>query len=158
MNRTMRPSLGQHQQISARPASRRGRVLRDFLSVRDADALLPSTPPPGSSVTETAKLPWMKFYPVDWRGDEGLRMSSLAARGLWMEMLTVMHGAEPRGSLRVNGAPLTSPQLAKLAGASPKETHALLRELEKAGVFSRDPDGTILQPPDAPRRRGSRAQ
>ena len=51
---------------------------------------------------DTRKLPWMKFYPADWRADPALRMCSLAARGLWMEMLSIMHEADPRGSLRTN--------------------------------------------------------
>lgn len=82
--------------------------------------------------------PWIKFYPSDWRADPALRMCSVAARGLWMEMLCVMHEANPRGSLVINGAPLSDRQLASIAGASPKETTSLLAELEAAGVFSRD--------------------
>jgi hypothetical protein len=45
----------------------------------------------------------MKFYPSDWRSDPMLRLCSLAARGLWMEMMCLMHEAEPYGSLLVNG-------------------------------------------------------
>jgi len=47
--------------------------------------------------------PWMKFYPADWRSDPMLRLCSLAARGLWAEMICLMHEAEPYGSLLVNG-------------------------------------------------------
>lgn len=84
--------------------------------------------------------PWMKFYPSDWRADPALRMCSIAARGLWMEMLCLMHEAEPRGTLRVNGRPLTDRQIGTLAGCDVGE---LLSELEEAGVFSRDDEGTI---------------
>lgn len=84
--------------------------------------------------------PWLKFYPTDWRADPALRMCSLAARGLWMEMLCIMHEAEPYGSLRVNGRPVTEKQLSALAGG---EVGDLLCELEDAGVFSRDDDGTV---------------
>jgi hypothetical protein len=86
--------------------------------------------------------PWLKFYPTDWRADPALRVCSIAARGLWMEMLCVMHEAEPRGTLRVNGKPLTSRQLGALAGCGDVED--LLSELEEAGVFSRNEDGTIF--------------
>ena len=89
-------------------------------------------------------LPWMKFFPADWRADPALRMCSLAARGLWMEMLSIMHEADPRGSLLVNSAPIAAKQLANLCGATPRETIALLTELETAGVFSRAEDGTIF--------------
>src|SRR5262245_49964278 len=92
----------------------------------------------------TPKLPWMKFYPADWRADPALRMCSLAARGLWMEMLSIMHEANPRGSLSVNGNAIGVKQLASLCGAPLRETAALLRELDAAGVFSRTQDGTIF--------------
>jgi hypothetical protein len=92
----------------------------------------------------TRKLPWMKFYPADWRAEPALRMCSLAARGLWMEMLSIMHEADPRGSLLINGNTIGGKQLASLCGATVRETNALLMELEAAGVFSRDEDGIIF--------------
>ena len=94
--------------------------------------------------TDAVKYPWMKFYPADWRADTALRMCSLAARGLWMEMLSIMHEATPRGSLLINGKNIGSKQLANLCGATLRETAALLTELETAGVFSRADDGTIF--------------
>jgi hypothetical protein len=93
---------------------------------------------------DARKLPWMKFYPADWRADPALRMCSLAARGLWMEMLSIMHEADPRGSLLINGNTIGDKQLASLCGASVREIIALLAELEMAGVFSRAADGTIF--------------
>jgi hypothetical protein len=93
---------------------------------------------------DTRKLPWMKFYPADWRADPALRMCSLAARGLWMEMLSIMHEADPRGSLLINRNTVGTKQLASLCGATLRETIALLNELETAGVFSRAEDGTIF--------------
>ena len=53
---------------------------------------------------------WFKFYPSDWRADPALRMCSIAARGLWMEMLCVMHEATPRGSLLINGKRVAAPK------------------------------------------------
>lgn len=90
------------------------------------------------------KLPWLKFYPADWRADPALRMCSIAARGLWMEMLCLMHEADPVGSLLINGKPVSSRQLAALSGLPLKEAEALIGELEESGVFSRDDDGTIF--------------
>lgn len=87
--------------------------------------------------------PWFKFYPSDWRADPALRMCSIGARGLWMEMLCVMHEANPRGALMVNGNPVTERQLAGLTGCALKEVLSLLEELEAAGVFSRD-NGVIF--------------
>jgi hypothetical protein len=87
---------------------------------------------------------WFKFYPTDWRADPALRLCSIGARGLWMEMLCVMHEAAPRGYLIVNGAAVTEMQLAGLAGISQQDAASHLAELEAAGVFSRADDGTIF--------------
>jgi hypothetical protein len=87
--------------------------------------------------------PWLKFYPSDWRSDPALRICSIGARGLWMEMLCLMHEASPIGSLVVNGKQVTERQLAALSGASMDEVRDMLGELEAAGVFSREDDGTI---------------
>jgi hypothetical protein len=87
--------------------------------------------------------PWMKFYPSDWRSDQALRVCSLAARGLWIEMLCVMHTATPYGHLLINGSPVSDAQLAMLAGTSPNQISALVGELELAGVFSRTSKGVI---------------
>jgi hypothetical protein len=85
----------------------------------------------------------MKFYPADWRADAMLRLCSIGARGLWAEMMCIMHDAERYGSLLVNGRRIDKKQLAGLAGVSEKECTTLLFELEGNGVFSRDDDGTI---------------
>lgn len=90
-----------------------------------------------------AKQPWMKFYPSDWRSDPALRMCSVAARGLWIEMLCIMHEAEPRGFLTINGIALNPKQLASLTGIPVREIVGLLGELEDAAVFSRADNGTI---------------
>lgn len=90
-----------------------------------------------------ASSPWMKFYPQDWRADEKLRMCSLAARGLWMEMLAIMHRSERYGQLLISGRVPTDAQLAVQVGALPDEVSALLLELEDAGVFSRAASGAI---------------
>lgn len=87
--------------------------------------------------------PWMKFYPRDWRADEKLRICSLAARGLWIEMLAIMHGSERYGHLLINGNAPTEAQLAVLAGTSANQVTELLGELEAAGVFSRSATGVI---------------
>lgn len=87
--------------------------------------------------------PWMKFYPRDWRGDQALRAVSLAARGLWMECLMLMHEAKPYGHLVVGREPPTDDVLARLAGCSPVEIQPLLAELESANVYSRTNNGII---------------
>lgn len=87
--------------------------------------------------------PWLKFYPRDWRGDQTLRVVSLAARGLWMEMLCVMHEASPYGHLVLGGNAVSNDILARLAGLGTDECGALVAELESAGVLSRTRKGVI---------------
>lgn len=87
--------------------------------------------------------PWMKFYPQDWRADEKLRMCSLGARGLWIEILAIMHRSERYGQLLIGGRIPTDAQLAVQVGASPSEVTALLSELSDADVFSRSGSGVI---------------
>lgn len=87
--------------------------------------------------------PWMKFYPTDWRSDPALRMCTMAARGLWMEMLCIMHEAEPYGHLLVKGRPVEDIDLARMAGISLKECRKSLATLELHGVCSASESGTI---------------
>lgn len=87
--------------------------------------------------------PWIKFYPRDWRGDQALRVVSLAARGLWMEMLCVMHEGSPYGHLTVGGQPVSDAVLSRLAGSTVEEVQALLVELRTAGVFRQTRAGVI---------------
>ncbi len=90
-----------------------------------------------------SKNPWMKFYPADWRADPRLKMCSLAARGLWIEIICLMHESEPYGHLLVSGLPPTNTQLAVLVGTPPDQLSDLLGELEQVGVFSRTRKGVI---------------
>jgi hypothetical protein len=81
--------------------------------------------------------PWLKFYPRDWRGDQALRAVSISARGLWMEMLCIMHEAQPYGHLILGGRAVSDDILARVAGLGVEECGALIAELENAGVLSR---------------------
>jgi DNA-binding transcriptional regulator YhcF (GntR family) len=92
----------------------------------------------------TAERPWMKFYPQDWRADERLRNCSLAARGLWLELIALMHRSERYGYLLINGKAPSDRALAIQAGAAIDEVKEALAELEAEGVFSRDLDGLIF--------------
>lgn len=80
--------------------------------------------------------PWSKFFWSDYDADEGLRLCSLAAQGLWMRMLCVMARATPKGELRVGGAPCTAADLARAVGESEATVTRLMDELKRRGVFS----------------------
>lgn len=82
------------------------------------------------------RQPWRKFYSKDWRGDAPLRMCSFAARGLWVDLLSLMHESKHCGFLFVDEVVPTPRQLAGLLGGSEKEIKTLLAELADNGVFS----------------------
>jgi 5-methylcytosine-specific restriction endonuclease McrA len=86
---------------------------------------------------------WSKFWWQDHRNETALRVCSLAARGLWVEMLCVAHKADPVGYVTVNGLAPSVRNLANIVGAQEREVKKLLAELEDAGVFSRTDDGVI---------------
>lgn len=90
------------------------------------------------------KNPFLKFYPSDWRSDPALKLCSLSARGLWVEMLCIMHEAEPYGHLKVRGVPLDASALAALTGAAEESVRACLHELEDRGVLSRNREGVVF--------------
>lgn len=89
------------------------------------------------------KRPAFQFYPGDWQRDAALRCCSVAARGLWIEMMCVMHQADPYGVLVLNGKPIDEFQLSRMVGATEREVSRWLQELESAGVYSRDEQNRI---------------
>lgn len=89
------------------------------------------------------KDPWSKFFWSDWEADQGLRLCSLAAQGLWMRMLCVCARHEPKGYLAINGNPLVVEDIARLAGVAETEAGILMEELGRNGVFSRNRSGCI---------------
>jgi hypothetical protein len=88
------------------------------------------------------KLPSFQFYPGDWLRDP-VSGCSLAAQGLWLRLMILMHDSERYGYLSQNGLPIPHDHLARRCGSSPDEFNALLLELESAGVPSRTKDGII---------------
>ena len=89
------------------------------------------------------KHPWIKFFPCDWRADPRLRMCSLAARGLWAELIGYMHEAEPYGHLLVSGKRPGEADIAALVGRPLGEIRKALAELGERGVYSATEAGVI---------------
>lgn len=85
---------------------------------------------------------YIKFYPSDWRGDEQLALCSLAARGLWVELMCLAHKAG--GYVRVNGHAPELDELAKLVRSKRTEVGRLIAELTRNGVCSRAEDGALM--------------
>lgn len=90
------------------------------------------------------KRPAFQFYPGDWWRDAGLRSCSIAARGLWVDLMCLMHDGEPYGHLAINNRPLTDVQAASMVGLSLPQYRKLLREIEQAGVSSRTDKGVLF--------------
>lgn len=90
------------------------------------------------------KLPSFQFYPGDWMKDPALRGVSIAARGLWIDMLCLMHENDRRGYMQhPNGKPVTAEQLARMTGCSTDEATRMLAELIESGVCSCTEHGVI---------------
>jgi hypothetical protein len=91
-----------------------------------------------------SKLPYIHFYCADWQTDAKLQSCSLAARGLWTEILFLMHDSEIYGHLVHNGEPMSAELLSRLIRTNQTEVEILINELEKARVFSRDENEIIF--------------
>jgi hypothetical protein len=89
------------------------------------------------------KRPWLKFYPSDWRAEPRLRMCSLAARGLWIDLISYMHEAEPYGHLLIEGVSPKTEEIASLVSRPLKEVSAALAELSLRRVFDKTTNGII---------------
>jgi len=72
------------------------------------------------------KRPAFQFYPADWRNNANLRRCSAGARGVWMDVLCVLHDSDDYGIVRW---PLA--ELASAAGAPIR----LIKELVEKRVL-----------------------
>jgi|GEM_PF-1020803 len=88
--------------------------------------------------------PWMKFYAADWRANTALRDVSLAARGLWIDLISIMHEAEPYGHLvDKKGQAMTIESLGKIIGSDREEIIPALDELLESEVAKKKKNGVI---------------
>lgn len=79
-----------------------------------------------------------------WFGEDGLRLCSLAAKGLWIDLLCYMWRGEQRGQLRLGGQPMGPTDIAGMEGVKPEDIIPLLEELEGKHVLAKLADGTII--------------
>ena len=87
--------------------------------------------------------PSMQFYTADWLEEPGLKLCSLAAKGLWIDLLCYMWKMEERGKLRINGVNLGSKEVSTLLGKDEAEVKQTLSELKQYGVSETTDDGCI---------------
>nr|WP_249023626.1 winged helix-turn-helix domain-containing protein [Acetobacter ascendens] len=100
----------------------------------------PTSATPAATPASTRRR-WSKFWWQDHERDPALRLCSLAAQGLWMRLLCLMHEAEPYGHLCVNGKPLHPRQIAQMVGVSPQQVRRYMAELQDAGVYATTAEG-----------------
>lgn len=92
----------------------------------------------------SSKRPSIQFYTRDWLSHQGLAGCSLAARGLFISMLCIMHDSPVYGRLlNADGSAMTFESLARRVGESPAQVKRLLDELLANGVGHRAADGVV---------------
>lgn len=91
-----------------------------------------------------SKLPAMQWYPGDWRKDPGVQALDYYDRGVWRELLDVMHESPERGRLVFpTGAPMPDSAIARLLGITEAEWKQIRSRLLSHGVASEDEDGVL---------------
>jgi hypothetical protein len=89
-------------------------------------------------------LPHIQFYVGDWRKDLAIQSISYHHRGIWFELLMLMHCSEQRGRLVLAGKPMSNASLARLLGLSEQESLSAVEVLLSQGVASRDQNGAVI--------------
>ena len=89
------------------------------------------------------KIPAFQFYPADWLNDIKLQSCSLAAQGLLINLMCIMHQSEPYGQLMINGTKPSIKVVSNLLRLHHKTYQARLKELLLYGVLCEDENGVI---------------
>lgn len=90
------------------------------------------------------KLPAIQWYPGDWRKDPGVQALDYLHRGVWFEVLMLMHESEDRGRLKLNGRPMPHPAAARLLGIPVEEWTTIRVALLEYGVADEDDEGALI--------------
>jgi biotin operon repressor len=85
-----------------------------------------------------AKLPALQFYPGDWKKDIGVQSLSMHDRGVWLEMLFLMHDSTRRGVLLLGDKPMPVEVLARLLGLTKESISETIDHLVSYGVTERE--------------------
>lgn len=95
-------------------------------------------------MSKSNKLPAIQFYPGDWKKDVGVQSLSYHERGIWMELLFLMHESTERGRLLLNGKAPTIESLSRILGIDIKILTKSLQIIIDAGVPSVDPETGVI--------------
>lgn len=96
-------------------------------------------------MTRSDKLPAIIFYPGDWKKDPGIQALNFEERGIWFELLLIMHDCPRRGFLEINGAAMSDEIIGKILGIHGNKWKKIKRKLEVTGILSiEEKSGTLF--------------
>jgi hypothetical protein len=84
------------------------------------------------------KLPAIQFYPGDWRKDVGVQSLSYHDRGVWFEMLMLMHESPVRGKLMIGDKGATEELIAGVLHIEVESFKVTVATLLERGICDRD--------------------
>lgn len=90
------------------------------------------------------KIPAFQFYPADWRKDPAVQALSYHDRGIWFEILCIMHESNERGKLLLNGEPMPMEVLSRLLGLDKQVLAKAIAAILKTGAAKQDEKGTLF--------------
>lgn len=90
-----------------------------------------------------AKMPAFQFYPADWRKSPDVQAMSFFDRGVWFEILCLMHESDERGRLLLAGKPMNDESLMRILGISATKLKNSLHTILSLGVAYRDDEGAL---------------
>jgi hypothetical protein len=97
-----------------------------------------------STKISKSKSTSFEFFPSDWMTDTGLRMCSLEARGLWIDIICLMQLSEKKGFLLIGNQKINEEKLRKMFGISKKKIQLLMTELLDYNLIKVSEDGTYF--------------
>lgn len=90
------------------------------------------------------KLPALQFYTGDWRKDPGVQALDHELKGIWIDLLCIMHESEERGRLVLpNGQPFPDVGIARNLSLDVAKWKQKRQELLDYGVASEDENGVL---------------
>jgi hypothetical protein len=90
-------------------------------------------------------LPYINIYKGDFLRSN-VSACSIAAQGLWLRLMILMHDSERTGYLCLNGEAMPSRMAAVKCSLSPDEYALLLAELMAVSAFNTSREGIIFSP------------
>ena len=84
------------------------------------------------------KLPAIQFYPGDWKRDAGVQSLSYHDRGVWFEILMLMHESPIRGKLMLGTKAMSNAVLAGILNLSVESITETVETLIDRGVTERE--------------------